>query len=273
MQLLKRLFGFYIQASIHVALAVLALLLVTNLMFYIPFDNAIAGFVFFGTVFGYNFIKYEVFFRQKLQFRKALTPILTLSLFAFLVCGYFFFQLKFKTQVAALVFFGLTFLYTVPLFSTQTNMRNWSGIKIYVVAFCWSGVTILLPVINFGMEIYKDIYIKFCQRFLLVIVLILIFEIIDLKKDDPDLLTVPQKIGISKTKALGYLLLISFYILEFFKSNVEHVQLLVNFILVVITTLFLHFSNENRNRYYTAFWVESIPVLWLALIIGFRQLF
>jgi hypothetical protein len=99
-----------------------------------------------------------------------------------------------------------------------------------------------------------------------------IFEIIDLKKDAPDLLTVPQKIGLQKTKGLGLLLLFPFYFLEFFKSNVEHVQLLVNVILVVITTLFLHFANENRSRYYTAFWVESIPVLWLALIIGFRQL-
>ncbi len=175
--------------------------------------------------------------------------------------------------MVALLFFGLTFLYTIPFFSTQTNMRNWSGIKMYIVAFCWAGVTTLLPMINFGIELYQDIFIKFSQRFLLVIVLILIFEIIDLKDDSPNLLTVPQKIGVQRTKWLGLFLLIPFYFLEFYKTKVDNIQLLVNVILVVVTTGFLFFANENRNRYYTTFWVESIPIFWLVLIICFRLFF
>ena len=270
MQFLKQLFDFYIQASIHVSVSVLCLVLMTNHMFSQPFDVPMAGFAFFGTLFGYNFIKYEAFFREKLPYRKTLTPTLILSLTAVLASTYFFFQLEIKTQIAAIVFFGLTFLYTVPVFSTTKNMRNWSGIKIYIVAFCWAGVTTLLPMMNFGIELYHDIFIKFCQRFLFVIVLILIFEIIDLKDDDPNLFTVPQKIGINKTKYLGYLLLIPFYYLEFFKTTVNDIQLIVNVILVLVTAGFLFFANENRSRYYTTFWVESIPVLWLGLLIVFQ---
>ncbi len=273
MRFLKRLFDFYIQASIHVSFAVLALVLMTNQMFQKPYDWAMNGFAFFGTLFGYNFIKYEIYFRQKLPLRKKLTPTLTLSLLALLTSAYFFFQLEFKTRIAALVFFGLTFLYTIPLFSKQTNLRNWTGIKIYIVAFCWAGVTTLLPMMNFGMEFYQDILIKFSQRFLLVIVLILIFEIIDLKDDDPTLFTVPQKIGVKKTKWLGFLLLIPFYFLEFLKTSVDELQLIVNIILVIVTAAFLFFANENRNRYYTTFWVESIPIFWLALLIGFQRFF
>lgn len=270
MQMLKRLFDFYLHASIHVAFAVLALVLMTNHMFQQSFDLPMAGFAFFGTLFGYNFIKYEVYFRQKLPVRKALTLVLILSLFAVLASAYFFFLLEFKTQVAAIAFFGLTFLYTVPIFSSKTNMRNWSGIKIYIVALCWAGVTTLLPMMNFGIEQYQDSFIKFWQRFFLVIVLILIFEIIDLKDDDPSLFTVPQKIGVEKTKWLGFLLLIPFYFLEFFKTSVDENQLIVNVILVFVTAVFLLFANENRSRYYTTFWVESIPVFWLGLVIGFQ---
>ena len=266
MQYLKRLFDFYIHASIHVALAVLALVLITNRMFEIPFDFSMAGFVFFGTLFAYNFVKYEVYFRHKLPFRKTLFPILILSFLAFFASTYFFFCLELKTQIIALVFFGLTFLYAIPMFSSKKNMRNWSGIKIYIVAFCWSGVTTLLPMINFGIELYQDIFIKFFQRFLLVIVLILIFEIIDLKDDDPNLFTVPQKIGVKKTKILGFILLMPFYFLEFFKTEVYQNQLMVNVILIFVTAGFLYFANENRNRYYTTFWAESIPVFWLILI-------
>lgn len=270
MHFLKRLFDFYIHASIHVSVAVLSLVLMTNHMFGKPFDLSMAGFAFFGTLFGYNFIKYEVYFREKSPIRKQLTAIVALSLCAFLAATYFFFCLQFKTQITAVVFFGLTFLYTVPIFSTKKNMRNWAGIKIYIVAFCWAGVTTLLPMMNFGIELYQDVFIKFCQRFLLVIVLILIFEIIDLKDDDPKLFTVPQRIGISKTKWLGFFLLIPFYFLEFFKIEVHSIQLIVNVILVIVTASFLYFANENRNRYYTTFWVESIPVFWLGLLIGYQ---
>lgn len=266
--MLKKIFNFYIQSSIHVSVAVLSLVLMTNAMFQQPFDLAMAGFAFFGTLTGYNFVKYEVYFRNNLPLRKQLKVILILSAFSMLASVYFFFLLKFKTQLATLLFFGLTILYTVPVFSTKKNMRNWSGIKIYIVAFCWAGVTTLLPMLNFGIESYQDIFIKFCQRFLLIIVLVLIFEIIDLKDDDPNLYTVPQKIGIAKTKSLGFLLLIPFYLLEFFKTNVETNQLIVNFILVFVTGGFLFFANENRSRYYTTFWVESIPIFWwLALVL------
>ncbi|CAM3976968.1 hypothetical protein FLAN108750_02765 [Flavobacterium antarcticum] len=272
MQQIKKLCDFYIHASIHVSMSVLALVLMTNHMFQKSFDLPMAGFAFFGTLFGYNFVKYEVYFRNKLPIRKGLQPILMMSLFALVASAYFFFYLKFKTQITAVVFFGLTFLYTVPVFSTKKNMRNWTGIKIYIVAFCWAGVTTLLPMMNFGIDQYQDIFIKFCQRFLLVIVLILIFEIIDSKYDDPSLFTVPQKIGIAKTKWLGFLLLIPFYFLEFFKIEIDNNQLIANVILVAVTSAFLFFANENRNRYYTTFWVESIPIFWLGLLIGFQLL-
>ena len=263
---IRRLFNFYLNGSIHVAIAVLSLVLMTNHMFQNPFDLDMGGFAFFGTIFGYNFIKFEIFFRKKKPIWTELKLIAILSIVSLLLFGYFFLQLERVTQITAIVFFVLTFLYAVPLVSNKPNIRNWSGIKIYIVAFCWAGVTTLLPMINSGIEIYQDIFIEFCQRFLLVITLILIFEIIDLKNDDLALETVPQKIGVKKTKILGILLLVPFYFLEFFKSEIDTNQLFINAILIVTTSLFMVFANENRSQYYTSFWVESIPVFWLFLL-------
>lgn len=266
MKIVRQLFDFYLSGSIHVALAVLSLVLMTNHMFQNPFDLPMAGFAFFGTVFGYNFIKYEAFFRNKRPLWTGLKVIAILSVISLLASAYFFFCLERITQITAVIFFGLTFLYTVPVFSKKKNIRNWSGIKIYIVALCWSGVTILLPLMNAGIEIYSDVILKCCQRFLLVIILILIFEIIDLKTDDPSLETVPQKIGVRKTKIVGVFLLIPLYLLEFFKSTVDGNQLFINAILVVVTAIFMVFANENRSKYYTSFWVESIPIFWLFLL-------
>jgi len=145
--------------------AVLFLVLMTNALFQQPFDLAMAGFAFFCTLTGYNFVKYEVYFRNNLPLRKQLKVILMLSAFSMLVSTCFFFLLKFITQLAKLLFFGLTILYTVPVFSTKKNRRNWSGIKIYIVAFCWAGVTTLLPMLNFEIESHQDILSNFVSDF------------------------------------------------------------------------------------------------------------
>src|SRR6187402_3355471 len=98
MHAIRRLFNFYINGSVHVAVAVLSLVLMTNHMFQNPFDLAMAGFAFFGTVFGYNFIKYEDFFRNKKPLRLELKAILVLSVISFLASAYFFFCLERITQ-------------------------------------------------------------------------------------------------------------------------------------------------------------------------------
>ena len=58
MKVLRRLFDFYINSSIHVALAVTSLVMVTLYEFELPLDFALVGFLFFGTITGYNFVKY-----------------------------------------------------------------------------------------------------------------------------------------------------------------------------------------------------------------------
>lgn len=266
MKSIRQVFDIYLNGSIHIALSVLSLVLMTNHMFQNPFDLPMAGFAFFGTIFGYNFIKYEHFFRKNISVNTELKAIAVLSIFSLLASAYFFFCLDKITQITAVLFFGLTVLYTIPVFSKKKNIRNWSGIKIYIVALCWSGVTTLLPLMNAGTDVYSDVLLKFSQRFLLVISLILIFEIIDLKNDSLSLGTVPQRIGIKKTKILGIVLLVPFYVLEFFKTNLDVNQLFINAILVIVTTLFMLFANEKRSKYYTSFWVESIPIFWLCML-------
>jgi hypothetical protein len=65
-----------------------------------------------------------------LPVRKQLKVIIMLNFFLMLTSAYFFYILKFKTQVATILFLGLTILYTLSVFVTNQNMRNWSGIKI-----------------------------------------------------------------------------------------------------------------------------------------------
>lgn len=237
-------------------------------MLNISADNSIAYFAFFGTIVGYNFVKFDALARaNKNKMRIQLKAIAAFSFASLLIGIYFYFKLQHSTKIIAAFFLILTILYTLPFFPNTKNARNWAGLKIYIVAICWVGVTVVLPILNSEIAIQQPIFIIVLQRFLLIFTLILIFEIIDLKTDDPHLKTVPQQIGVKRTKILGYFLLLIFCGLGFFNSNFQFLELLLNFVVAIIIALFLYFANENRSKYYTSFWVESIPVLWWLLFL------
>ena len=58
MTYLKLIFNFYINSSIHVALSVYSLVKITELYAGIPYNENLDYFIFYGTITGYNFIKY-----------------------------------------------------------------------------------------------------------------------------------------------------------------------------------------------------------------------
>ena len=268
MNFLKQLLAFYINSSIHVALSCFALVNITYLTVNITSDNSVACFAFFGTIVGYNFVKFDALARaNKNKMRSQLKVIAAFSFASLLLVVFCFFKLRYVTKIIATIFLVLTILYTLPFFPNTKNARNWAGLKIYIVAICWVGVTVILPILNSEISFQNSFYIIALQRLVLIFTLILIFEIIDLKKDDPHLKTVPQQIGVKNTKLLGFVLLIIFCVLGLFNSNgnFQILELLLNFVIAIISTLFLYFSNENRSKYYTSFWVESVPVFWWSI--------
>lgn len=250
------------------ALSVYALTQLTSCLFDIKEIEQVSLFAFFGTIVGYNFVKYDALARVKrLQMNMQLKMIVILSFLSFLVTGYYFFQLRKSTQVIGFVFLAITLLYTLPFFPNKNNARNWAGIKIYIVALCWVGVTLFLPIINESLSVSKDVFLVALQRYILIFVLILIFEIIDLKWDDPHLKTVPQQIGVKNTKRIGVGLLFLFVLIEFLLQEIRFDFLLLKIALAGTTMMFLLFSNENRSRYYASFWVESIPIFWWFVLV------
>ena len=276
MNFLRQLLDFYINSSIHVALSCFALINITYLTVNIPSDNVVACFAFFGTIVGYNFVKFDALARaNKNKMRSQLKGITAFSFFSLLMTVYFYIKLLNTTKIVASVFLILTILYTLPFFPNTKNARNWAGFKIYIVAICWVGVTVILPILNSEMVLQQSFCIIALQRFLILFALILIFEIIDLKTDDPHLKTVPQQIGIKNTKILGFVLLIVFCGISFFNSNdndnsnsnIQILGLQLNFVIGTVIAIFLYFSNENRSKYYTSIWVESVPLFWWLMLL------
>ena len=272
MAFLKQLLNFYINSSIHVALSVFSLTWITLLSLDLSYSESVLYFVFYASITGYNFVKY--FGVAKFRHRRLanwLKLIQILSFICFILMCYYAIQLKLNTHIFIFGFALLTILYAIPVFSKKNNtLRNIGGLKVYIIALVWTGVTVFVPLINSNYNIDTDVVILAMQRFLYVLVLMLPFEIRDLKYDNLKLSTIPQKLGLKKTKGLGVLFLGMLFLLEFFKDTTNQENITVLLIILLITGFFVLFSKIEQQKYYSSFWVESLPILWLILLLYFN---
>ncbi|WP_281846971.1 hypothetical protein [Olleya namhaensis] len=274
MKVLKQLLDFYINSSVHVALAVYALSWVTLKKFDINYDSSVLWFNFYATITGYNFVKYfgiAKWHHRSLASWLRVTQVFSLGCFI-LMC-YYALQLAEESLVLIAIFGGVTFLYAIPFLpkkwylDAQQNLRDISGLKVYIIALVWSGVTVILPLVNNEVGFSEDVIVSVLQVFIFVIALMLPFEIIDLRYDSLKLATIPQKIGVKRTKLLGFVLLLIFYLSEFFKDTIQTDYLITQLIVCLVLGIFILFANQNRTKYYTSFWLEALPVFWLVLML------
>ena len=277
MRLLKQLLEFYINSSIHVALAVCSLMWITVLDFELSLNKSLFFFTIFATITGYNFVKY--FGLAKFHHRRLanwLKYIQIFSLFAFLGLGFYTFKLEIKTLFYLAGLGIVTFLYAIPLLpksyflDASKNLRAVSGLKIYIIAFVWSAVTVVIPIVDSDGIINYDVIITFLQRFLFVIVLMLPFEIRDMQFDNLKLGTIPQRIGVKQTKIIGFGLLTLFCLAEFFKDETSQTQIIITVVIGVLITGLLFASEVKQSKYYSSLWVEGVPIIWLIMLFFFN---
>jgi hypothetical protein len=257
MHFLKRFLDVYIHSSIHVGLAVMALVYVTTFSNDLSKPILYSSCVFFGTILGYNFLKYFFVFRIGNFYSKKYYNILIISLLALIGFLCFFLCLKQCIQIH-LLFSGIAVL-------VYPYLRKYGWLKLFLVSFVVTYVTVYIPFLSVKWVSIK-FYVSLMQRFLIVISLLVPFEIVDSKTDLETMNTLPQVLGINRTKVLGILLLFPFMILEFLKPHPSYIVLLI----ASITALFIQFTTLIRNQYYTSFWVESVPIFWLIFLILFQ---
>ena len=156
-------------------------------------------FIFCSTLFVYNFIKYFPLVSISFGVRD-FSGILIVSILSFLIASILFFSLNFTSKVFVIIGGVLVIIYTIPLFGETTNGRNKKGWKIYLVALSWIMLTVGVPLANMNSFSFS-LFLKWSFiQFIYVWVATLPFEIRDLNTDDLSLQTIPQQLGIYKTR-------------------------------------------------------------------------
>lgn len=274
MHFLRKILDFYIYSNIHVALAGFCLTKITLLKFGISGYLA-SVFVALSIIVSYNFIR---FFEIKLDrlswyknwFFKHKIYMLIVSVLASFLIGIIIFSNSFNLKSLKILFpfVLMTLFYVVPLFkirNTEISFRNFPLIKIFSITIAWAGITVFFPLYEADYEFTSSVYIEFIQRFLILISITLPFDIRDVDVDPKSLKTLPQTLGIKKSKAVGYVSLLGVVCLEFFKKEYFNFDIYILVVVTLVTAILLRFSSAKKTRYYTSFWVEAIPILWFIL--------
>ncbi len=269
MKWLQRVFDFYLDASIHVALAVFSLVGCTCVLFNIPLPKALAFFLFFGSIACYNFMKYgveaEKYYKLVNRYHRS---IQIFSLFCLGIATYFCFYLERETWLGLLVLLALTGLYAIPILPGTKNLRSWGGIKVFLVALVWAGATVVLPIMESYIAWSWDASISVVQRFLLVFVLLVPFEIRDLAYDGTELRTLPQRYGVRGAKRLGFIGAFLLVLLLFGKDTVSQVAIFGTAALTLMLLCCLLATRKTQHRYFAAFFVEAVPICWYLVLRG-----
>ena len=254
MKIFRKIFDIYIDGSIHVALAVFCLAQITIISNHLNSMDHFLYCVFFGTVLGYNFLKYFEVFRKGFFESNKYNAIIVISILA--VVGFLFSFYVVKNRIQKLIFFSGLFVLMYPF------LRRYGWLKLFWVSFVVTFITVYIPFQTLK-EVSFEFYIVLIQRFFILTSLLVPFEIMDSKTDEKILNTLPQLFGINSTKLFGILMVIPFIVLEFLKPNPSYLVLPIG----IITVLFIDFTEWKRNKYYTSFWIESVPILWWILLL------
>lgn len=264
---MKKLFRFYIQSSVHVALAVMALTAVTYAEFELQPNTWVYAFAALGTIVGYNFVKYAgVGNRHHLSITLNIKGLRGFTILAFAGLVYVAFNVPVAVLYCGIGFGLLTLFYALPAFNGK-NLRMVRGWKIFMIAAAWAGVSVLFPLIHSTELVQPSAILELISRFVFVIALTVPFEIRDLKYDEQELGTLPQILGVKESRLLGSGLLLVFISLQFVNPAISESELSYTALIAVITLWAIWKAKEDQHTYYASFWVESIPIVWYGVFL------
>lgn len=251
MQLIKNLFIFYLKASVHVALSIVCLIHLSHQLLNIPTSFPWLMFLFLGILCGYNFLKYTTFW-----IHNGLNPSIPQRIFGFtmfLMIFVLYFYMMLSSYLQSKLLFFLFYILIYPI------IRNYAIGKLTFVALTVSWMIVIFPNFYLG-HAFEFPFGMFLQQFCLVFALLVPFEIADFTTDALKFPTLPQRIGVHKFKLLGFSAIILYFVISLFLET----PLVLTLFFFGSSILATWMSNPQRSFYFTAFWVEAIPIMgWL----------
>lgn len=187
--------------------------------------------------------------------------------------GFTFFALPFKKLLIFSPLALLSFFYSVPVIPSaggRMAIRALPGVKIFMIALVWTGVTLILPIYIDGRPIDAEIGLAVIQRLLFMIAITIPFDMRDLKYDHESLKTLPQLLGYERSRKLGIMLLAICVGISFLMMAQGWISWPIAIkssgVYIIALVLVLRLKQEVSDRYFTLLLDGTMLLLGLALM-------
>ena len=263
---MKQIFHLYLRNYYHLSLSIILL---------ISFTYSSAGSVqnWYYTVWAglATFFLYNYHSSLSLSFDTIKrTPFLIFLLAGSIFAG--FVLLKEHTVNLLFLFVAcfFSFGYFRSLLPVQKPLREYILIKPLMIGLVFAVLTALIPYIQIGYSISESAFLA-VSRLCFVFALSITFDIGDIKEDsEKEVITIPQKIGITKSKVLACSLLLIAGLVDGYHAwifLIEFPALIVLYFTYIYTGILILFSGIQRPFWYYLLLVDgALGLPWLLSI-------
>ena len=198
-----------------------------------------------------------------------------ITLLAGALAGYLFLTstpaLPFRFLLHLLV---ISLLYSMPVLSRKyafLPLRRVPLLKAFLIAYVWSALTVLLPLLYLGLDLLLPAHIwLFVRRFLYVFALAVLFDIRDFTRDQvTGIFTFPVMMGIPYTKALCLTVMLLFLLLTPLHTDPADMLALAGSGIVSAAVIIL--AGEDRPESYYLGLVDGMMLLQFLLALVLKE--
>lgn len=267
-----------IDSNIFIALSGVALTFASQVQ--LGLDLQIYNYIFvifFGILLEYNLHKFYAVIKnneeiksEKYSWAKNNKYIyFSILIIAFILLIYFFINLKLNIILYLIPFAILNLLYSLPIYK-KIKIRKIPLIKIFLIAFVWTFVTLIIPFIYSELKLNNEIYLLFIERFIFIFAITIPFDIRDIVQDKiNNIKTIPIILGENKSYLLSNLLIIIFSIISTIHYLIYNNYLILSALIItaIITLILLNNSKIKNNKYYHYGFLDGTMMIYGLLII------
>jgi len=266
-QIIKNIFRFLIFSNLFVACCILSLFLSSEILLESKNYN-LAVFVFFATIFTYNFqrivrIKKGIQHTRKSWLENYKKTIMYLIFFSSCVSFYYFFSFNYTTQLTIILCAIISLLYPFGL-------RQVPFLKIFIISIIWTTSTFLILVFENNIVFSNTMLFHFLTRLFFVFSITIPFDIRDLQFDNYRLKTIPIFFGEIKARIIAVIFLIFSELMcvyLFFSNSLSSHYLLAISISFLLASIFILNSTKEKSEMYFSFGVESISIIFYIILL------
>lgn len=281
MKLLRAFIDLLLYGNYWIAAAATAMCLQTQFVLTGQLHwNVFIAFVFFATLFLYAIhrivgLKKVKPFQDQGRYQviaRFRSHILFYAFSGLLISAVCFFILGMKVQIALIMPCLLSLAYVVPIFGKRQRLRDFHFIKIFLIAAVWSWITVIIPGMERKLFWNAPLWIMALERLFFIFAITLPFDIRDLKIDQfTKVKTLPQVLGINKTKILAGLLLLIATLFSLLNYRLEAYNagmltaILLSYLLALLSNIF---ADRIEHDYFFTGFVDGLMIVQFLLLIS-----